>query len=395
MSTSIKNNIYSLFRFIVPEIPGYLKEDYASFRFYRNNLMILVLSLFLIFEQIIYGAFFSQPASRLQYVYFTTAFTMALFAVISMYFYKKQPQKVKFYHEVFELSFGAFGMCVALARFLLIEADADSIHIPTIYIAVIYAVAVIYVFHIRQSFILYLSLSLAAIFLMPVFHPEIHYDRYAADIASNGIIAFIISVIHYRNFLKQFMDKNEIEKKNSELVEINRQIENINAELQELSVTDGLTGIFNRRKLDEVMRASFAKARRYNLNFSVIIMDIDYFKTVNDTYGHDAGDVVLQRIAGIILENIRVADTCGRWGGEEFMIICPEIDINKGYLFAERLREIISASSFYEMHSITASFGVASFAECSDLQSLLKIADARLYKAKAGGRNRVEADVPV
>ena len=383
----------SILNKIIPEIPSRLKPEYAFYKFSKNNFMILILALFLMLEQTVYGIFMSAPACNLQKVYLLTAFVMLVYAVSSIYFFKRQPLKLNVFHEIYELSFGVYGIGIALFRFLLIEADVNIFRIPTVYIAVIYAVAVIYVFHYWQSFFLYLTLSLAVIFLMPEFHPEIKSERYIADICSNGIIAFMIAVIHYRNFLKEFKNKTEIEAKNRDLTEKNRQIEIINAELEELSVKDSLTGLFNRRKLDEVLRAVFKKAARYKQNFSIILMDIDHFKSINDSYGHDVGDLVLRKIARIIVSNIRDVDTCGRWGGEEFLIICPEIDNVDAYSSAERLRKIITSYRFQKIHSVTSSFGIASYNECNDLKILLKTADERLYEAKTNGRNRVVSDI--
>lgn len=391
MNSSFKHIIIRL-RQIVPEIPADLKDEYASYRFQRNNLMILLLSLFLAGEQIFYGAFVSEHGNPLRCVYFITSIAMMLFVSISYYFHRHSPPRVNLLHRLFELSLSTFGIWVALARFLLIEADINVFHIPTVYIAVIYAVAVIYVFSVTQSFVLYTVSAMAVIFLMPKYHPEIRSERYVADIISNGIIAFIIAVTHYRSFIKQFMNRKEIEKKNSELADVNQQISIINAELHELSVTDVLTGMFNRRKLDEVIRSASVQAIRYGLEFSVIIMDIDHFKNINDTHGHDAGDIVLKQVAGLIHDNTREVDTCGRWGGEEFMIICPEINVGSAALFAERLRERIESHSFDIPQRVTASLGVAAFTECGSQKSLLKTADARLYSAKRAGRNMVKAE---
>ena len=385
----------TILRKIFPKIKDELKLEYATYKFRRNNLLILILSVFLLFEQLVYGLFISVQSSNLRRVYLLCAFAMFIFAIVSFYFYKQQPKNPNLFHEIYELSFGAFGMGVALARFLFIEADVTIFRIPTVYIAVIYAVAVIYVFHYWQSFSLYLMLSLAVIILMPQIHPEIKTERYFADICSNGLIAFMISVIHCRSFFKEFINKTKIEKNNRDLTEKNRQIEAINAELKELSIRDVLTGLFNRRKLDEVVRGIFGRAQRYKQDFSIILMDIDHFKIINDTYGHDVGDIVLKKIAGIISMNIREADTCGRWGGEEFLIICPEIDIPHAYKFTERLRKIIYTSNILEGLKVTSSFGIASYAENEDLKSLFKSADEHLYKAKEKGRNRVEPEISV
>jgi diguanylate cyclase (GGDEF)-like protein len=125
-----------------------------------------------------------------------------------------------------------------------------------------------------------------------------------------------------------------------------------------------------------------------------MIIDVDRFKQVNDNHGHDAGDLALRDIAALLCGNIREVDVSGRWGGEEFMIICPETDLPHGLRLGERLRSLIENSCFGEICSVTASFGIAAFSEFRELEAILKAADNRLYQAKENGRNRVEPAVP-
>ena len=372
-----------------PKIPEEYSGDYRSYKFYRNNIRILVVSMFLIFEQLFYGIFISTSGSRLQAVYLYSALTMFFFSMSSLLFYVRNPVKLTVLHRLYEMSLGLFGLAIALVRFIFVEFNADVFHIPTVYIAVIYGLAVVSFYRYWQSFLCYAVLSAAAVYLMLKFHPRISCDEYIADIVSNGAIAWIVSIINYRNFVKDYLNKKIIEKNNADLIEKNSHIEKINIELREQSVRDGLTGLFNRRKLDEEIRNASIKAGRYSQDFAIIIMDIDYFKNVNDTYGHDAGDVVLKEIGQILMENIRDADVCGRWGGEEFMIICPEINISHAYLLAERLRQLIGTYSFSGALKVTASFGIATFKEFSDARIIIKQADSRLYDAKMLGRNRV------
>ncbi|WP_022851448.1 PAS domain-containing protein [Limisalsivibrio acetivorans] len=164
--------------------------------------------------------------------------------------------------------------------------------------------------------------------------------------------------------------------------------------IEVLSVTDRLTRIYNRIRLDEVFRNEIVRSERYGTIFSIIILDIDKFKNVNDTYGHQTGDEVLKRTAELLLNNIRSADTVGRWGGEEFLIICPETDINGAKELAEKLRLVIAEEDFGEAGTITCSFGATQYIEGSTENIMMKYADEALYKAKRSGRNRTEA-IPV
>ena len=166
-----------------------------------------------------------------------------------------------------------------------------------------------------------------------------------------------------------------------------------NSELHQLSITDGLTGLFNRKHLMDLFDMEMSRARRYRISFSVLIADIDHFKKINDTHGHLAGDAVLRRIADTLRHVVRECDHVGRYGGEEFLIILPSSDATGAIKTAQRIREQISQVSFYNDGneiSITISVGVA---QCNDgedsVAAILGRADSALYQAKAGGRNQV------
>lgn len=154
---------------------------------------------------------------------------------------------------------------------------------------------------------------------------------------------------------------------------------------------DALTGLNNRRKLDEVITEEIDRARRYSGTFSIILLDIDHFKKVNDTHGHLVGDEVLKRLARILAKGLRKTDVPGRWGGEEFLILLPQQRRDSAVSLAEKLRAAIAAAEFYEVGTVTSSFGVAELAPEDSAEQLIERADAALYRAKERGRNRVEA----
>jgi diguanylate cyclase (GGDEF)-like protein/PAS domain S-box-containing protein len=163
-------------------------------------------------------------------------------------------------------------------------------------------------------------------------------------------------------------------------------------EVERLSVTDRLTGLYNRHRLDEVLIQDFDRFQRYSQPFCIILLDIDHFKRVNDDFGHQAGDQVLVDLADILHNNSRKADTVGRWGGEEFLVICPATSRKKTMILAEKLREKIEARDFPVVGSITSSFGVAEIKNGDEVKNLISRADKSLYKAKNEGRNRVVTD---
>jgi diguanylate cyclase (GGDEF)-like protein len=161
-------------------------------------------------------------------------------------------------------------------------------------------------------------------------------------------------------------------------------------ELEQLSITDRLTALYNRLKLDETFVTEIERAKRYNTPLSVIILDVDHFKSVNDTYGHQIGDRLLVELADILRVNIRSSDFPGRWGGEEFLVICPQTDLDGVKAVAEKLRAAIASHDFPSVGNKTSSFGVATYQIGESADELMARADAALYRAKENGRNRVE-----
>ncbi|MCP9760547.1 diguanylate cyclase [Aquitalea sp. S1-19] len=170
----------------------------------------------------------------------------------------------------------------------------------------------------------------------------------------------------------------------------NRKLNSLNKQLELLSITDRLTGLFNRMKLDATLASESMRAQRSGQPFSLIMIDVDYFKNTNDVHGHQTGDSVLVEIAQLLQSSTRKTDVVGRWGGEEFLIICPHTDSAGAYQLAENLRKKIQDFKFSVVGHKTASFGVASFQIENQGQDIVSRADAALYAAKERGRNRVE-----
>jgi diguanylate cyclase (GGDEF)-like protein len=161
--------------------------------------------------------------------------------------------------------------------------------------------------------------------------------------------------------------------------------------LRELSVTDVLTGIYNRYKFSQEINKEISRTKRYNLPLGLIMFDIDHFKQINDTYGHQTGDEVLKELCSLVKEIIRETDIFARWGGEEFMILCPHTNNQKIMVFAERIRKKIEEHKFSYGVKITISLGVSMYSNKEkDDKELLKRTDTALYKAKHKGRNCVE-----
>lgn len=187
--------------------------------------------------------------------------------------------------------------------------------------------------------------------------------------------------INLENLLRHKAE--ELEKKNQEL---EKKIE----EIAYLSNTDPLTGIANRKKFEEVLENEIARCNRYHHPMSLAIFDIDYFKQVNDGYGHKTGDLVLQKLSRLVQENIREIDSIARWGGEEFTLIFPELPLHAAVKVAEKLQKLISQHAMTDELKITCSFGVTQYHSDNSIEQLFQRADEALYLAKDSGRNRVE-----
>lgn len=176
---------------------------------------------------------------------------------------------------------------------------------------------------------------------------------------------------------------------------LQRDIEAKNLLLQEAARTDSLTGLPNRRAIEEWAERQIRGAMRHGFPLWVILADLDSFKSVNDNYGHDAGDLVLQKFAEVLRATTRASDICGRMGGEEFVMVLTHVDGNAIVPTVERLREQFASLEFRfggKTATVTSSFGIAGCegTSCPEFSDLLRQADAALYAAKRAGRNRVE-----
>lgn len=202
-------------------------------------------------------------------------------------------------------------------------------------------------------------------------------------------------------FLDLYRHKKNLEKKTLELKEMvvaletsKQVIEEQNKILHDLSIKDGLTGLYNHRHMIDILEQEFSRARRYHTNLSCLIMDLDYFKNVNDTFGHTFGDFVLKEFASRLCRDARESDIVFRYGGEEFLVLLPQSDRFDAENAAEKFRKFCEETPFdngSHVTSITVSVGIASLQEHHPQKAddLPAFADIALYRAKSEGRNRV------
>jgi len=178
-----------------------------------------------------------------------------------------------------------------------------------------------------------------------------------------------------------------------ELREKNRQLERVLTKVEILAVTDPLTELYNRRYFEMMLEKEFNRTRRYQSPTSCLMIDIDYFKSINDDYGHRVGDIVIKEVASVIKNCIRDSDTLARWGGEEYVVLLPETTKENAHIIATRINKAVASHKFSNIHKqITVSIGIACIPdpEIDTADKIIFKADIALYEAKGKGRNRVE-----
>ncbi|ERI93351.1 diguanylate cyclase domain protein [Clostridiales bacterium oral taxon 876 str. F0540] len=189
---------------------------------------------------------------------------------------------------------------------------------------------------------------------------------------------------------EQRLSQDKLRESYEELDRVNRELLTINYLLHEKSVKDGLTNLFNHQHINEVLKFEIAKARKLDTSLWVMMLDIDYFKRINDNFGHQAGDKVLIQVSNLIESSIRSTDYAGRYGGEEFFIVLSELSFEEAYEVAERIRTNIESFDFgVDDMKVTVSIGLSKLNK-EDEKQLVNKADTMLYKAKRNGRNRIE-----
>jgi diguanylate cyclase (GGDEF)-like protein len=209
---------------------------------------------------------------------------------------------------------------------------------------------------------------------------------------------------HLSSSLQNILTRQQLSAANEQLRQRDLRLTQLNQRLKELAHTDEATGLYNKRRLMEQLQAEIARCRRYGGSLSCLMLDLDFFKRVNDTLGHQAGDEVLRQIAVLLRSRLRVTDFVARYGGEEFTLLLPNTQADGAYRLAEHLREAVAAHTFefpqMDVH-LSVSIGIASYTEFEglDAHQVILASDAALYCAKREGRNRAcfvsEADAVV
>ncbi|MDI9509940.1 MAG: diguanylate cyclase [Bacillota bacterium] len=207
-----------------------------------------------------------------------------------------------------------------------------------------------------------------------------------------GAVDYIRKPFNFLELVARVKTHVELKKSREEIRRKNLKLKEAYNQLKIVAKTDPLTGLINRREMMERIEHEMARYERSNISFTLIIGDIDYFKKVNDTYGHECGDKVLASFSKIFKNNTRKQDSISRWGGEEFLLLLPDTNQDQGYLLAEKLRTIIERTGFYKDSvkiQLTITFGVSTIRAGQTVNELISEADEALYEGKRRGRNCV------
>lgn len=210
----------------------------------------------------------------------------------------------------------------------------------------------------------------------------------------SGVVCVVVDITERIRAERAVVERSrDLEVVNRELTKTVAELSAAREALEHLVQYDGLTGARNRARIEEFAQMERLRTTRYGHPVSLIFVDLDHFKMINDTHGHGAGDEVLRAFCDLVRRCIRPTDQLGRWGGEEFLIIVPNSGVTAASLLAERIRKAMANHPFPVAESVTASFGVAEFRPGESWESWLSRADAALYTAKTSGRDRVIADL--
>lgn len=231
-------------------------------------------------------------------------------------------------------------------------------------------------------------LAVEVLIMLGFYWFEMRLPDWKLALLDASLLAIIVATVAYFAFVRP---------KDRQIREVMAALEEARVDAENLARCDALTGVLSRRALFEALDAEVARAQRHNIALSCLMIDIDRFKIFNDTYGHQFGDKILQRIAQVISGHCRINDHLGRYGGEEFLIILPETRIDGATTFAERVRSAVAETSLDQIEDrVTLSIGVAEWRDGDGSASrLISQADRALLEAKAAGRNRTMASQSV
>ncbi len=348
---------------------------YFEEMFRHNNRSLIVLALILWVEQLVYAVFLNDPSTHIGKTHLFTSAISLVFLIVFTALYYKSRRDLKPSCTLNALHVSYLALLLSISIYRAVYVTPGQISIPVIYIAMLYGTAFLFYLPPKWSLLMY-GTTVSGFIVLGRYEMAVQMNHtFVQDLIANNIIAWCASMMAYYRFVQQVDSMILIEEKN--------------VKLRHLSEVDALTSLYNRRKIDACLEKVHGAAIEEGIVYSVLLIDMDYFKSVNDVYGHPTGDKVLIYMSEILKESIGPDDVPGRWGGEEFLILCKATSLMEARILAEKIRSEVENYDFGIPQHITCSVGVSAYHAGRNLYEVVKNADDALYISKSKGRNRV------
>ena len=369
-----------LFQNYMAKIPSECRKEYINAVCMENFARMVVIAVLLIVAEPFIAVFSETPGSLSFYVSIWVALVNLIFFPILLYARKNIERLSKFWIMLIQTLFVA-AILMGGVSFGLSEQPSPSAN--STYFLAVFTIASFMIMPPFISAVVLLTSNIAFLALLPQFLPvQDAVTTLGINTLSATAVAWIINQMVSRKEVNSFVNEKIIIEKNTEL-------ERINLELNELTMRDSMTGLLNHKNSIRKLKEEVDRAKRIGYPLSVAMIDLDNFKQVNDTYGHQTGDEVLVQVAQILTDSCRSTDVIGRYGGEEFIIIMPDTNSRDAALLLERIQKCVAETSFKDGIHITLSCGVSEL-NGESVHGILKSSDVMLYEAKKKGKNRVE-----
>lgn len=364
----------------IARIPTEYKREYINAVCRENFLRMLVIAALLAVVEPFLAFFVETPGTADSYLAMGIGLVAMVFLPV-LYLSKRNTERLsKFWIMLVQTLFltGILAGGIILSLY-----EQSTLASSSSYFLGLFTIAAFITIPPVISAVLFLTSNVVFLVLLPQFQtlPEL-VTTLNINTLSMTAVAWILNQMAAREKMKSFMNEKIIIEKNSEL-------EKKNSELNDLTMRDSMTNLLNHKNSLRRLKEEVDRAKRIGYPLTVAMIDLDNFKLINDTYGHQTGDEVLIQVAKILTENCRSTDIVGRYGGEEFIIIMPDTNSGDAALLMQRIQTCIEGTSFKDGIRITLSCGISEL-HGENVHGILKASDVMLYKAKKNGKNRVE-----
>lgn len=361
-------------------IPASEKREFIKTACRTNFLRMIVMAVFTVFFDLILAFLIEDFRSETFYLSVGVAALNLLFLPILFYLYSNIEISSTFTIMLVQSIFVS-GLILCGIFWSLFEQEGIASN--STYMLAILAISAFIIIPPFISAILLAASFFAFMGLLSHYQTDVHIlQTLNINTFSMTVFAWVLNQMASREAVNSFINKKAVLEKNLEL-------KKKNIELKELTMKDSMTGLLNHKNSLKRLKEEVDRARRIDYSLSVAMIDLDNFKIINDSFGHQSGDEILTRFAGILKEGCRNIDIVGRYGGEEFLIIMPDTNSGEAALLLNRIRVSVEGASFREGISLTFSGGISEL-NGESVHGLLKISDMMLYEAKRKGKNRIE-----